>query len=230
MSVYPRNGYWYVEFRYKGERIKRSAGKIGIVTLTMARKYEAELKRQVALDELDLLENKSPLFCKFISNYINHIKNIKRLKDITRTQYCLKLFVRYFGNKKLNKITPSDISDYINLRLGEGKSPSTVVRELASVRALFNYAKNQRVFKGSNPVSDSELPRVDNRRERILTLDEEYSLLENCREFLKPIVKVLLHTGLRAGELRSLKWTEIDLDKNYLTVTPENSKNKKKQE
>ena len=227
MSVYLRNGYLYIEFRYQGVRIKRSVGKKGIVTLTMAKKREAELKRQVALGELDLLENKVPTFSKFIPDYINNIKNIKRLRDTDRTEYCLNLFAKYFGNKKLNKVTPSDISDYINLRLEEGKAPSTVVRELASVRALFNYAKKQRVFKGNNPVSDSDLPCVDNRRERILTHEEEATLLQNCREFMVPILKVLLNTGLRIGELRSLKWIEVDLDKNLLTVTAENSKNKK---
>ena len=52
--------------------------------------------------------------------------------------------------------------------------------------------------------------KVDNERDRWLTVDEEMSLLEKSPEWLRDIILFNLHTGLRQDELLSLTWDRVD--------------------
>ena len=127
---------------------------------------------------------------------------------------------------RLNQITPGDIDDYKEKRLEEVK-PGTVKRELEIIRRLFNLAKRDKKHFGSNPVTESGMPRVENQVMRILDYEEEEKLLKHSSAHLKPIVMTALNTGMRKGELITLKWSDIDFDNNLITVRHEVSKSKK---
>ena len=68
----------------------------------------------------------------------------------------------------------------------------------------------------------------EKKRERILTREEEMRLLEACndprRVHLRPIVICALDTGMRQGEIFSLRWRDVDLDKGTITVAAFNTK------
>ena len=153
MSVYKRkivskggkkSLYWYVEVRLpNGKKIKRSIGKVGEMTKAVARQVEQDLKRNVKLGHWGMLQAEIPTFNEFIPEVTEHQRNIKRNRDCYRPEHSLRLFSKYFGDKKLSEITPSDIDDYKRIRLAEGKQPATVNRELAAVRTLYFLAKKE---------------------------------------------------------------------------------------
>jgi len=60
---------------------------------------------------------------------------------------------------------------------------------------------------------------------RMLTPEEEAQLLTHCGPQLKPLVIAALHTGLRASELLSLTWDEVDFHRCALTVRAAYAKN-----
>ncbi|BBN58870.1 tyrosine-type recombinase/integrase [Hydrogenovibrio marinus] len=53
--------------------------------------------------------------------------------------------------------------------------------------------------------------------------------LEGVRfiDHVEPILLLAMNTGMRRGEILSLKWKNVDLDRKVLTITTENSKSKK---
>lgn len=57
---------------------------------------------------------------------------------------------------------------------------------------------------------------------RCLTDEEERRLLNACRgrrsRALLPVVTLALHTGMRRGEIQSLRWHQIDFLNRTLTV------------
>ena len=53
---------------------------------------------------------------------------------------------------------------------------------------------------------------------RYLMPDEVQRLISNCSEHLKPIVIVAVHTGMRKGEILSLRWDQIDFEKGIITL------------
>jgi integrase len=71
----------------------------------------------------------------------------------------------------------------------------------------------------SNPCLKVGKLREENRRDRYLTADEEKRLLAVCigdRAHLRPIIIVAIHTGMRRGEILSLKWTQVDFSRGIM--------------
>jgi integrase len=110
------------------------------------------------------------------------------------------------------------------------RSIATVNRELALLRRMFNVAQREG-WIAHNPFAMGEpLMSIadEKKRERILTREEEERLLEACsdarRRHLRPILVCALDTGMRQGEILSLRWRDVDLDKGVFVVAAFNTK------
>jgi len=62
---------------------------------------------------------------------------------------------------------------------------------------------------------------------RVLSYDEEKRLLINSSPHLVPIIQTALLTAMRLGELLTLRWKDVDLKNNLITIRSEVSKSKK---
>lgn len=63
-----------------------------------------------------------------------------------------------------------------------------------------------------------------NARKRTLTLDEYVRLTQEAAPHLRDVLVVAFNTGMRAGELRILKWSYIDTDKGFIRLPAEVTK------
>ena len=74
----------------------------------------------------------------------------------------------------------------------------------------------------------------ENKRERILTREEELKLLAACetpqRAHLKGILICALDTGMRQGEIFSLRWRDVDLEERLLNIQAFHTKTMKKRQ
>ena len=224
-----RKAYWYARITVNGKEKWISLGADGMVTKTAAQRKINEIERQVRLGQLDMIEAKIPTLLEFseeYEEYIEHIQNVIRKRSWQRDKECLQNVKAFFPNRKLSEITPGDIDEYKRVRLFSVK-PATVDRELAVLRHLFNLAERWKRFFGKNPVSTSGLLHPNNQVERILTPEEEERLLQHCNPYLAPIVITALNTGMRKMEIFSLKWANVDLENNLITIEHTNNKGKK---
>lgn len=223
-----KSKYQYTEVALpNGKKIKRSVGKKGIATKAMARQVEQELKRQIKLGRLGMLEADIPIFDDFIREFASYLKDIKqnRLWDVA--ERCMRKFGEHFGSHKLSDITSADVEDYKRLRIRDGRKAATINKELSFVKHLFNYARRCNRFFANNPVSISGLLSVNNVKTRVLTSEEEALLLANAREPLSSIIRIGLLTGLRLNSIRTLSWTSVDFNASTITIESTYSKNKK---
>lgn len=92
---------------------------------------------------------------------------------------------------------------------------------------MLNLAKRWKRFFGENPVSVVGMLEENNQIERILTWEEEKKLIDSAIPYLRPIIVTALNTGMRRGEILNLKWSDVDLTNNLITVNQTNSKSKK---
>lgn len=135
--------------------------------------------------------------------------------------------VKFFGNWRLNEISQLSIEKYKRQRL-EGltirktpRSPTSVNREIELLSRIFTFAIDMG-FANSNPCKRVKKFSVRGERNRPLLPDEEarlMSFLTDDRAYLRPIVIIAIQTGLRKGELLSLKRTQVDFVRELIHVT-----------
>ena len=81
-----------------------------------------------------------------------------------------------------------------------------------------------------NPMADVEKPKIDNARIRWLTDEERARLLDACQRSENPdiylIVLLALSSGARQGEIRNLRWSQIDFANSVAWLTPADTKTK----
>jgi integrase len=107
--------------------------------------------------------------------------------------------------------------------------PATVNRELACLKRMFTVAlKGLIVLKGglplSNPAAAVSLERERNERDRVLSGEEFQRIYQVAPAWLKPMLVVAYHTGMRQGEVRSLRWDQIDLKRGMIRLKSADTK------
>jgi integrase len=107
-----------------------------------------------------------------------------------------------------------DFAKYCDDRLKDC-NPATVRRELVVISHLFNTARKLWLLPIDNPVAAISKPPAGRHRERRLSDDEERQLLAAAAESKAPTlgfcITLALETGMRAGEIVSLSWEQVDL-------------------
>lgn len=202
-------------------------GRVGIATKSQAKARLRDIEIDIQLGEWNMLTCDIPTLNEFIlKDYMPYIRDTKKNRSWKRDQECLKNCIDFFGDRKLSEMKPKDIDDYKSFRLKK-VTPGTVNRELAVLRSLFNLAGRWNNFFGKNPVSESGLLTLNNKKERILTPEEEDRLLFSSSTCLRAIIICVLNTGMRKGEPINLKWNNIDSDYTFITLQHTNTKNKK---
>jgi integrase len=69
-----------------------------------------------------------------------------------------------------------------------------------------------------NPVRKVRFFREFNGGTRVVSHDEEQKLIRNAAPFMQDLIRFGLNTGLRTGEIFSLRWSNVDVERNVLNV------------
>jgi integrase len=129
---------------------------------------------------------------------------------------------------RIEAITVADVSKWRDRRVLDAK-PSTVVRELSLMQTAIDRAVGDTIGDGAvrNPVRHVRRPRIEDKRERRLAVDEWQRLLDaagQCgNKLMRPLVILARETAMRRGELLSMEWRHVDLD--ACTVLLQKTKN-----
>ena len=88
---------------------------------------------------------------------------------------------------------------------------------LIAVRVVFRHAL-ERDEVDANPTSGLRLPNNIGRRDRAASPPEAAELLAALPDELRPIYATAFYAGLRRGELRGLRWDDVNLAKGVIHV------------
>ncbi len=138
---------------------------------------------------------------KFIKTYSIH----KREKTKISHQTCLNNLLKseLFQEKKLSEITPETVSDYMAQRGSEAMFSAN--RELSFLKLSFRKAIEWGKL-GRNPAACQRKFEEPKGKIKPLTDKEALRLIQKAAPHLKPILIVLLSTGMRKTEALKLKW------------------------
>jgi len=103
----------------------------------------------------------------------------------------------------------------------EHRATSTVNSYLGALSHAFSVAVREWGWLDDSPMRKVTRPRVSRGRVRFLSDQERHQLLEACQAsrnpYLHTVVVLALATGARRGELLSLRWPDVDLERGTLT-------------
>ena len=101
------------------------------------------------------------------------------------------------------------------------KAPRTIEYVFAIIRQCWNMARRDKLVDSESPTKEVKRPKLSNERLRFLTQDEANALLSSLKgrsTQLHNMALLSLHCGLRAGEIFSIKWRDLDLERGTLTL------------
>ena len=230
-NIYKRkDGRW--EGRYIKKHINGKA-KYGYVyaksykevreRLSYAKKLYAESEDDGKLLCSTNHENK---FCDMAYIWLNYKKSV--LKDSSFIKYNNLLnsyLIPQFGDELVENITYIKVENFVNMLLVsggkncKGLSPKTVQSVISILKSVLSYASNNNFKINISPNNitikqEQKILRVLSTHEQTRLTNYIYSNLNNTNIG----ILISLYTGLRIGELCSLKWSDILWNEHCISI------------
>lgn len=226
-SVYQRNGsrFWYIQYTdpKTGEQVQYSSK-----TTDKALALERASTEYTQAWKQKNLNGAVSWTTKEIIEW--HLKRHLRLKEkFNEKDYwpLIKAPLAAFGHITASELKVDAIRQYVALRQASEMANGTINRELAPFRAAFRMAMKTDGMLPQSPFTN--IPVLDETaRSRSASAKEEALLIEGTTGTIHDIVEFDFDSGLRAGQIRDLKWTDVDMDELKMRVTSfKGSKGKK---
>ena len=194
-----------------------------------AQRWARETERLIEIGQYqDLSEANKTTLKQLLERYEREVSSKKRTEA---DKYLIRNIMQHdLVNKVLSHVSSSDIAEFRDKRL-ETVSGSSVNRELSIISDCINRAITEwKCFISENPVKVGLRCKENPQRTRRLLAGEYEKLMNSCkknRAFWCPIIDFAIHSAMRRGELLSITWDMVDLDKKFITLPPQITKTNK---
>lgn len=207
------SAFWTVRVRHRGKQRRVTLGRSDEVDAVLARNQARRMLAEVALDGLPkrAVVKATPSMNDYVETYWTDISRYwkpsttKRNRDAWR-----KDLAPAFGEMRVADIMPADVVRWRDDCAGDAEAKFN--RAVPVLASLLKYAEALHLRrKGSNPCRGLSRYRRDP-KERYLTPLEYRRLAGALREAEQSspaevaIIRLLLYTGARVGEIRDLQW------------------------
>jgi integrase len=217
MAVFKKGRQWYIDYYVKGVRKRKKIGP----SKQVAERALAQVEVKIAKGEyLGIYEEKKVTFRQFAPEYLGYSQSNKSLTSYNRDRITIdRWLIPFFGDHYLFQISLVDTECYKQERLTV-VDPSTVNKEVNCLKAMLNKAVAWGYLQ-TQPLRGMKGLREPPGRLRYLTLEEKARLLDACASppYLRPIVDLAMHTGMRRSEILSLRWADVDLRRRTIALT-----------
>jgi len=188
-------------------------------------------ERQIIRDIEDGIDAHAPEKVTLNQLWDKYFSQKYDLKPTTRAnyKYCYDRYVRDgFGRRKIADIKYSDVKEfYYSLIVEQGLSPATVDNVHTQLHPAFTMAVRNGLIR-TNPASGvlGEIKKshvwVKTKR-KALTVPEQkafmnYLYANHQYQGWKPIITVLIGSGMRIGECLGLRWQDLDFENRIIDI------------
>jgi integrase len=145
----------------------------------------------------------------------------RRYKPSTIRRYELALrrhILPTIGHLRLVDVDRARVRTLIRAWTLEGRDPSSIRNELDPLRVIFREAIEDSEVT-VDPLVKLTLPHGRGRRERVADRAEAQQLLDALPVAQRALWTCAFYGGLRRGELRALRWSDVDLDAGAIRVS-----------
>jgi integrase len=227
-SVYRRKGSpnWWLKYYHHGKPIRESSGSTKkSEALNLLKEREGRIAQGQPLSLRVERIKVDELLDDVLRDYEANGKSLDRAKlSVSK----LKAF---FSGMRAVAVSTSHVNAYVSRRKGEttrrGGPPAagTINRELSLLKRAFNLART------STPPKAHQVPHIPMLREALPRTGfvefQDYQVLKAAApDYLKPIITMGYFTGMRRGEILSLRWPQVDLNRRSIRLEASDTKNR----
>ncbi len=161
-----------------------------------------------------------------LSKFIEYLEQVRKSSRNTILSYKRDLekfsvYLKKQGITDLDRVNETTLNSYILLMEKENFAASTISRNIAALKAFFEYLIH---YEGriSNPAGKLKAPKIEKRAPEVLTVEEVTRLLEqpagrNNKELRdKAMLELMYATGIRVSELVSLTVDDVNVQAGYI--------------
>ncbi len=222
---------WNVMCR-EGKRQRRlTLGKYPLVSLAEARERAGKVLRAVADGKvpeaaIPAPQPEGPTVAEAVAQFIERYAKPRNRCWYQQQKHLVKELCKPHGKQSLSSLTRKDLTAILDDMVARG-APIHANRVLCDIRKFLNWCVERGILENS-PALGLKPPSKEISRDRVLT-DDELRAVWNaaCGDGwpFGTIIKLLVLTGQRRGEVTSMRWDEIDLGRAIWTIPAERSKN-----
>jgi integrase len=218
-SIRKQRGRWVVDFRdHTGKRRLKSLRK-GL------KKEDAEREKTRILEQVEnqtyLPKAGIPTFAEVAKKWLAYKKPKVRETYWEVLGVHVRIHFTDLDSLKISQVTIPVLEEFITARQAKKMHIATLRKVLVTLGQVLAYAVKNR-YLSSNPLRDTERPRDvrhEGRKMQILTPDQVRPLLENTPPGkYRTLFLFAVMTGARQGEILSLQWGDLDLEKKQVHI------------
>ena len=227
LAIYSTGAKTFFHLRkVQGWPERTTIGPFPDLSVEQARGKAAELNGKLSRWKADDYQGPHPLerrsrtmtFAELVQEYVaRHV--MAKAKNPTRALYDINWTMgRYLPSWKtraIGTIRRKDVADLLR-DVGAAHGQVSANRTVQFIRRLYNFASKSDIFTGDNPARGVELY-SERSRTRFLSGEELARLFAALRKeknaTIRDFVLLALFTGARRGDILSMRWNDLDLER-----------------
>src|SRR5713101_8136652 len=206
-----RPGWWVSFVDARGVRHRR---KVENHTRPQALATLAAIRTRVQQERILGVREQSDISTSdLFGRYQQHQKARLRPSSYERTKTILETLKAALppGAKDITRNTVAQLID----KRSEKVSPASLSKEITTLKHALRLAEEWGLLN-SNAAAGAKLPKIPQGKTRYLSPTELKAALKAAPMWMRAPIALAAFTGCRRGELLSLRWTDVDLEKRRL--------------
>lgn len=218
------SGVYYANLKRGRKQFRRS---LKTADRELAKRRLGELRVEVG--SLVSHDAKALTFDAVAERWQESVRHTVKESTAARRQGCIKALSPFFAGLTLRNVTTAHCEAWVAKR-GCKIAPQTFAHELDTMKAVFDYAKEQGMIL-RNPAQSIKRKRILPAKIEVPTREQFRQLVAGIRESDgrkdsqekakdgADLVELLAYSGCRLNEACNLRWRDVDFDRNCFTVT-----------